>query len=154
MKELGKKIYETLWGSSEVPENWMITFILSNVVYIVLGIYLLLTTTDGIHDNDRHLRAWIIILVGFVSTIFHSNQVIHGHDDHRTGAFHFMDVSVAIVAFVLAVIIRGIENIPSITWLLIAISLPFYLYNGKYYWLFHSIWHFISAIILFTILDY
>lgn len=153
-KELGRKIYNTLWGNSEVPENWMITFLLSNVSYIALGVFLLLKTTDDIFDEDRHLRAWIIILVGFVSTIFHSNQIIHGHDDKRTGMFHFMDISIAIFAFILAVIIRGIENVPYITWVLIVFSLPFYLYNGKYYWLTHSIWHLISAVVLFTILDY
>jgi len=153
-KELGAKIYNVLWGSSEVPEHWMITFILSNASYIALGVYLLLKTTNDIHDEDRHLRAWILLLVGFVSTMFHSNQIIHGHNDCRTSVFHFMDVSVAIVAFVFAVAIRGLGNLPPITWILIAVSLPFYLYNGKHYWLLHSIWHFISAVVLFTILDY
>lgn len=154
MKELGSKIYNTLWGSSEVPDNWMITFLMSNLAYIILGITLMLKTTNDVYDEDRFTRAWIIILVGFVSTIFHSNQVAHGHDDHRTGIFHFLDVSVAILAFIFAAFFRGWQNIPSITYILIAISLPFYLYNGKYYWLAHSGWHIISAFILYSILDY
>ena len=151
---LAKNIYNTLWGSSEVPENRTITFLLSNLSYIVFGILLILKKTNDVYDNDRITRAWILLLVGFVSTIFHSNQVAHGHDDHRTGVFHFMDISMAIIAFVFAIFIRGIDNIPSLAYILVLSSLPFYLYNGRYYWLAHSIWHLISATVLFVVLDY
>lgn len=148
------KIYNTLWGSSEVPENQTVSFLLSNLSYIALGIYLLITSPTGIYDEDRATRAWIIILVGFVSTVFHANQVSHGSHDHRTGVFHILDISTAIVAFLFAVFIRGIDNIPSSTYWFLVASIPFYLYNGKYYWLAHSVWHFLSAVTLFTILDY
>jgi uncharacterized membrane protein len=147
-------IYETLWGSSEVPENRTVSFLLSNFSYILFGILLLLKRTGDQYDEDRMTRAWIILLVGFVSTIFHANQVLHGHEDHRTNVFHKLDITVAILAFAFAILIRGIDNVPPITFILIVISAPFYLYNGRYYWLSHSIWHFISALILYTILDY
>lgn len=153
-KKIWKKVYNTLWGSSEVPENWMISFLLSNAIYILYGIILLLKVTGDGYDNDRYLRAWLILLVGFVSTMFHSNQVIHGHEDKRTSAFHFLDISIAIVSFLVAIWLRGIENIPVMAYYLLIISIPFYLYNGRYYWLFHSIWHIISATVLFIILDY
>jgi hypothetical protein len=154
VRDWKRSIYDFLWGSSEVPENWAITFLLSNVSYIILGIVLLLKVTNDVYDQDRYLRAWILLLVGFVSMMFHSNQVTHGNHDHRTGVFHFLDVSTAIIAFIFSIFIRGINNVPSITWILIAVSMPFYLYNGRNYWIFHSIWHLISAIVLFTILDY
>lgn len=153
-KPLGKRIYDTLWGSSDVPENWMLSFLLSNIGYIVVGIYLLLKETNDVYDQDRFLRAWAVLLVGFVSTMFHSHQVAHGSHDYRTGIFHSLDIITALLAFVFAVFIRGWQNVPPETFYLIIISLPFYLYNGKYYWLFHSIWHFISALVLFTILNY
>ena len=152
--EVGRRIYKTFWGSSEVPDQKIIGFLLSNFSYIVLGLYLILKQTNDQYDEDRTTRAWIIILVGFVSTVFHSNQVTHGHDDHRTEYFHFMDIATAIAAFIFAVFIRGIDNIPPLTYVLLGLSVPFYFYNGKYYWLTHSIWHLISALVLFTILDY
>ena len=153
-KKIWNSIYDTLWGSSEVPENWMLSFILSNAIYIIYGIILLTRVTGGEYDNDRYLRAWLILLVGFVSTMFHSNQVIHGHDDKRTSMFHFFDISTAILSFLFAIWLRGLDDIPVYIYYLIALSLPFYLYNGPYYWLFHSIWHIISATILFSILNY
>lgn len=153
-KRVWNRVYDTLWGSSEVPENWMISFLLSNFIYIVYGIILLAKVTGDEFDNDRYLRAWLILLVGFVSTMFHSNQVIHGNDDKRTSLFHFLDVSIAILSFLFAVWLRGFDDIPiSVYWLLV-ISAPFYLYNGPYYWLFHSVWHIISATILFILLNY
>jgi hypothetical protein len=79
-RKIWRKVYDTLWGSSEVPENWMISFLLSNAIYILYGIILLLKVTGDEYDNDRYLRAWLILLVGFVSTMFHSNQVIHGRE--------------------------------------------------------------------------
>lgn len=151
---VGKGIYELLWGSSEVPTNRTITFLLSNLSYIILGIIIILRDTGQVYDIDRATRAWILILVGFVSTIFHSNQIAHGNDDHRTGVFHFTDIAVAVLAFVFSIVVRGVGNIPSSVYVLVLASLPFYLYNGRYYWLSHSIWHFISAVILFIILDY
>lgn len=153
-KKIWTRMYNTLWGSSEVPENWMISFILSNAIYILYGIILLFGVTGDAFDDNRYLRAWLILLVGFASTIFHSNQVIHGHSDCRTSVFHFLDISIAIVAFIIAVWLRGIENVPTSVYWLIVLSLPFYLYNGKYYWVFHSVWHIISATILFIILNY
>jgi hypothetical protein len=151
---VGSTIYNTLWGSSEVPENRTVTFLLSNFSYILFGILLLLKKTDDQFDEDRFTRAWIVLLVGFVSTIFHANQVVHGHGDTRTDVFHKLDIIIAILAFIFAVFIRGIDNIPVEVYYLLALSAPFYLYNGRYYWLSHSIWHLISAFILFTILDY
>jgi hypothetical protein len=153
-KKILNSVYNTLWGSSEIPENWMISFIMSNAIYILYGIVLLFGATGDVLDSDRFLRAWLILLVGFASTIFHSNQVIHGHSDKRTSVFHFFDISIAIGAFIIAVWLRGIENVPTSVYYLIALSVPFYLYNGKYYGLFHSIWHIISATILFIILNY
>jgi hypothetical protein len=151
---LGKTVYNTLWGDSEVPENRTLTFLLSNFSYILFGVVLLLKRTGDQFDEDRVTRAWIILLVGFVSTIFHANQVVHGHGDTRTDVFHKLDISIAILAFVFAVFIRGITNIPTQVYILLIVSAPFYLYSGRYYWLSHSIWHFISALILFNILDY
>ena len=153
-RKIWRKVYDTLWGSSEVPENWMISFLLSNAIYILYGIILLLKVTGDEYDNDRYLRAWLILLVGFVSTMFHSNQVIHGHDDKRTSAFHFLDISIAIVSFLVAIWLRGFDDIPVIVYYLLALSAPFYLYNGPHYWLFHSVWHILSATVLFVILDY
>jgi hypothetical protein len=152
--DVGRKIYKTLWGGSDIPDNRIVEFLLSNFSYIVLGLYLILKQTNDYNDNDRVTRAWIIILVGFVSAVFHSSQVTHGHDDHRTGYLHYMDIATAVAAFLFSIFIRGIENIPSISYILLALSIPFYFYNGKYYWLTHSIWHLISALVLFTILDY
>lgn len=151
---VGEVVYNTLWGSSEVPENRTLTFILSNFSYILFGILLLLKRTDNQFDEDRFTRAWIILLVGFVSTIFHANQVVHGHGDTRTDLFHKLDIAIAVLAFIFAVFIRGFDNIPNQAYILILVSAPFYLYNGRYYWLSHSIWHFVSALVLFTILDY
>lgn len=148
------KIVNTLWGSSEIPENHIYEIIVSNLSYIALGCYLLLKKTNDVYDEDRYLRGMIMILVGFVSTIFHSSQVIHGHDDHRTSIFHFTDVATAVISFLIAIYLRGIDNVPEISWYLIVLSVPFYLYNGKYYWLAHSFWHVISAAVLFTILNY
>lgn len=148
------KIYDTLWGSSDVPENWMVSFILSNFVYILYGIVLLLKHTGDVYDEDRYLRAWTILLVGFVSTMFHSNQTAHGNDDRRTAMFHTLDIGVAIAAFLFSLYLRGLQNVPVSVWYLLVASLPFYLYNGKYYWFTHSIWHIISATILFLILHY
>jgi hypothetical protein len=151
---LGDIVYNTLWGEAEVPENRTLAFLLSNFSYILFGILLILKRTGDQFDEDRVTRAWIILLVGFVSTIFHANQVVHGHEDTRTDIFHKLDITIAVLSFIFAVIIRGVHNIPSQVYILLIVSAPFYLYNGRYYWLSHSIWHFISALILYNILDY
>lgn len=153
-KKIARKVYDALWGSSEVPENWMLSFLLSNAIYIIYGIILLLKVTGDEFDNDRYMRAWLILLVGFVSTMFHSNQVVHGHEDKRTSLFHFLDISIAILSFLFAVWLRGFDDIPVSVYYLLALSVPFYLYNGKYYWLFHSFWHIISGTVLFILLNY
>lgn len=149
-----KKVYDVLWGSSLIPDNHIYEILISNLTYIVLGSYMIITTTTNSHNDDRYIRAMILILVGFVSTIFHANQVSHGMDDHRTTSFHITDVLVAILAFLIALYMRGISNVSSETWYLVVVAIPLYLYNGPYYWLTHSLWHVLSAFILFLILDY
>jgi uncharacterized membrane protein len=148
------KVYDVLWGSSPIPDNHIYEILISNLTYIILGAYMILTPTGTSHDDDRYIRAMILILVGFVSTIFHANQVTHGMDDHRTSSFHVTDISIATLAFLTAVYMRGLSNIQNETWYLVVVAIPLYLYNGPYYWLTHSLWHVISAFILFTILDY
>lgn len=147
-------VYNILWGSSDIPEDHLYEILISNISYILLGVYMIMTTSGSSHDDDRYIRAMILILVGFVSTIFHANQVTHGNDDPRTSSFHLTDISIALLAFLAAVYMRGLSNIPNITWYLFIVAIPVYLYNGPYYWLTHSLWHIISAFVLFTILDY
>jgi hypothetical protein len=90
------RVYNVLWGSSDIPDNHVYEILISNITYIILGGYMILTTTGSSHDEDRYIRAMILILVGFVSTIFHANQVTHGMEDDRTTSFHITDISIEI----------------------------------------------------------
>lgn len=158
----GKKPYtllKSVWGAVPAPENFYISFLLSNVGYILFGSLLLLkddidpTTGRRMINSSRYLRGWLMFLVGIISVVFHSNQVAHGHEDTRTHIFHILDVSVAIIIMIIALILNGRRNIPVHVWVVAIISVLMFL-ESDHYGLVHSAWHLASSYVLFELLNY
>lgn len=156
---IAKHVIGRVWGAVPAPENFYISFLLSNIGYIVFGSLLLLkddidpATGNKVVNSSRYLRGWLMFLVGIISVIFHSNQVVHGHEDTRTSIFHILDISVAIIIMIIAIILNGGQNISPGVWVVGAASLFMFLDN-KHYGLVHSLWHLSSSYVLYELLRY
>lgn len=154
-----KRLIGRVWGAVPAPENFYVSFLLSNIGYIVFGSLLILkddidpATGNKVVNSSRYLRGWLMFLVGIISVIFHSNQVVHGHEDTRTSIFHVLDISVAIIIMLIAIYLRGTGNIPMSAWIVGVISLFMFLDN-KHYGLVHSLWHLSSSYVLYELLNY
>lgn len=154
-----KRLIGRVWGAVPAPENFYISFLLSNIGYIVFGSLLLLkddvdpATGNKVVNSSRYLRGWLMFLVGIISVIFHSNQVVHGHEDTRTSIFHILDISVAIIIMIIAIILNGGQNISPSVWVVGVASLFMFLDN-HHYGLVHSLWHLSSSYVLYELLKY
>lgn len=158
-KHIARHLIGRVWGAVPAPENFYISFLLSNIGYIVFGSILILkddidpATGNKVVNSSRYLRGWLMFLVGIISVIFHSNQVVHGHEDTRTSIFHVLDISVAIIIMIIAIILNGGQNISPTVWIVGIASLLMFLDN-KHYGLVHSLWHLSSSYVLYELLKY
>ena len=123
--------------------------IISNFIYLLCGIYLLY--------KKHYLYSIFAIMMWLVSNIYHcddSNEVWNWKMN--------LDIIFAIILFIIVFIkchsiILCIKNIFLLLCLLILFSLSYYYYYidiNKYY-IFHSLWHILSALyILYIIILY
>ena len=152
-------VIKRVWGAVPAPENFYVSFLLSNIGYIAFGAMLILrddidpVSGNKVVNSSRYLRGWLMFLVGIISVIFHSNQVVHGHEDDRTNIFHILDISVAIIIMIIALILNGRRNIPIHVWVIGVISLFMFLDNN-HYGLVHSLWHLSGSYVLYELLNY
>lgn len=152
-------VIKRVWGAVPAPENFYVSFLLSNIGYIAFGAMLILrddidpVTGNKVVNSSRYLRGWLMFLVGIISVIFHSNQVVHGHEDHRTNIFHILDISVAIIIMIIALILNGRRDLPIHVWVVGVVSLLMFLDNN-HYGLVHSLWHLSGSYVLYELLNY
>lgn len=154
-----KEIIRRVWGSVPAPENYMFLFLVSNIGYLIFGSILLLTddtdplTGAKLRNDSRYWRGWLMLLVGVISVVFHSNQIVHGHEDHRTDIFHILDVSFAMIVLFIAILLNGTRTIQWYVWLVSAVSIIMFL-DSNHYGIVHSLWHLGSSFVLYELLNY